>query len=611
MNYLYQFFFFKNSKVFLGKAMGKLLLVTFFSILLLTGFRSNGQCPTAYAGPDASICQGLSFTVTAATATNYNSLLWTSSGTGTFLNNATLTPTYTPSAADISTGSADLRLNAIKAGCVTAYSIMHLVINPNPGAAGIISGSSPVCQGASGVVFSVPAIVNATEYTWSVPLGFTILSGQTTPTILVSVSPTAASGTISVKGHNSCGDGTSSSFPVTVNPLPVMAGVINGPSSVCAGQNGVQFSVVPISNATSYFWSLPAGATIVSGNNTQVIKVNFAGTASAGTILVHGVNSCGDGIDSPPFALSIDQLPGSAGLISGASNVCQGQSGVNFSVPAIADATGYTWNIPPGEAIVAGANTNSITVDFSAGASSGNFTVSGTNACGSGTISTSFAVVTDLLPAPAGIISGNTVVCQGTTGQVFSVSAVLNATGYNWTVPAGATIVAGNNTQSITVNFSNAAVSGTISVMGTNSCGTGTSSPLLSLTVNPLPSGAGTISGPATLCKGQTGVVFSVFPVGQATTYNWVLPFGANIVSGTNSATITVDFSTSAVSGDITVTGSNACGTGTVSPLYHITLLPPPAAYAAADATICQGSNFTVNGATTDYGFRKPLNAVL
>jgi hypothetical protein len=65
------------------------------------------------------------------------------------------------------------------------------------------------------------------------------------------------------------------------------------------------------------------------------------------------------------------------------------------------------------------------------------------------------------------------------------VATIANATGYNWTLPTGATIASGANTNSITVNFG--ATGGVISVYGTNSCGVGTASPNYSVTVNPKP----------------------------------------------------------------------------------------------------------------------------
>jgi len=60
--------------------------------------------PTVNAGADATICSTGTHLL-AGTASNYSSVLWTTSGTGSFGGGAgTLTPTYTPSAADIATG---------------------------------------------------------------------------------------------------------------------------------------------------------------------------------------------------------------------------------------------------------------------------------------------------------------------------------------------------------------------------------------------------------------------------------------------------------------------------------------------------------------------------
>lgn len=53
-----------------------------------------------------------------------------------------------------------------------------------------------------------------------------------------------------------------------------------------------------------------------------------------------------------------------------------------------------------------------------------------------------------------GDITGSTTVCQGTTGSIYTIST--SATGYVWTVPPGASITAGQNTNSITVNWGTA-----------------------------------------------------------------------------------------------------------------------------------------------------------
>ncbi|HNY07776.1 MAG TPA: T9SS type A sorting domain-containing protein [Bacteroidales bacterium] len=170
------------------------------------------------------------------------------------------------------------------------------------------------------------------------------------------------------------------------------AGTITGATSVCQGQTGVAYSVPAIANATGYVWTLPSGATIASGNNTNAITVNYSTTASSGNISVYGTNGCGNGTGSPNFAVTVNPLPGVAGTITGTASVCQGQTGVAYSVPAIANATGYVWTLPSGATIASGNNTNAITVNYSTTASSGNISVYGTNGCGNSIASPDFAV---------------------------------------------------------------------------------------------------------------------------------------------------------------------------------------------------------------------------
>jgi len=262
------------------------------------------------------------------------------------------------------------------------------------------------------------------------------------------------------------------------------AGTITGATSVCQGQTSVAYSVPAIANATSYVWTLPSGATIASGNNTNAITVNYSTTASSGNISVYGTNSCGNGTGSPNFAVTVNPLPGVAGTITGTASVCQGQTGVAYSVPAIANATGYVWTLPSGATIASGNNTNAITVNYSTTASSGNISVYGTNGCGNGTASPNFAVTVNPLPGAAGTITGTASVCQGQIGVAYSVPAIANATGYVWTLPSGTTIASGNNTNAITVNYSTTASSGNMSVYGTNDCGNGIASPDFAITVN-------------------------------------------------------------------------------------------------------------------------------
>jgi hypothetical protein len=112
------------------------------------------------------------------------------------------------------------------------------ITNAGPGAAGVITGTAVLCQGVSGIAYSVPPVTNATGYLWALPSGATIASGENTNSITVNFSPDASSGILSVSGVNSCGSGQPSDpFPVTVNPLP--NATISGSETICAGSSTI------------------------------------------------------------------------------------------------------------------------------------------------------------------------------------------------------------------------------------------------------------------------------------------------------------------------------------------------------------------------------------
>jgi PKD-like domain/Concanavalin A-like lectin/glucanases superfamily/FG-GAP-like repeat/IPT/TIG domain/Secretion system C-terminal sorting domain len=521
--------------------------------------------PGSITGP-STVCQGqtnVPFSVApVANATSYNWSLPAGativSGTGTNSILVNFSNTATSNFVTV------LGVNACGNGLSSPP--LSVTVFPLPAATTVISGPSSVCQGQNNVVFATSSVANATGYSWTLPVGATIISGNNTNSITVNFSSAAQSGPVEVVATNSCGNGaTSTSLNLTVNPLPDAAGVItsNTASSVCQGASGVTYTIPPVANATSYNWTLPSGATIVSGNGTNSITVDYNNLSASGTVSVAGVNSCGSG-NTSSFAVTINPLPSAAGAILGTDTVCQGDFSVSYFVSTIANASTYVWTLPAGASIASGSGTESITVDFGVSAVSGPVTVYAQNGCGSGTVSAPINVTVNPLPATPGTIAGSAVVCQAQTGVTYSIPALANATGYNWILPPGATIISGNNTNSITVDFSASAVSGIVLVNGTNACGDGMYSDTLTLTVNPLPDAAGAITGTAlvNICPTATGIIYSVPAITNATTYVWDVPSGATITSGAGTNTITVDYAANAQAGAVSVFGQNACGNG-------------------------------------------------
>jgi uncharacterized protein (TIGR02145 family) len=73
-----------------------------------------------------------------------------------------------------------------------------------PAAPGSISGSTNTVPNAMGVAYSISEVTGATNYTWTVPEGTTLISGQGTTGIIVDFGPTG--GDVSVRSENSCGN---------------------------------------------------------------------------------------------------------------------------------------------------------------------------------------------------------------------------------------------------------------------------------------------------------------------------------------------------------------------------------------------------------------------
>ncbi|MDP1620784.1 MAG: T9SS type A sorting domain-containing protein [Bacteroidales bacterium] len=211
-----------------------------------------------------------------------------------------------------------------------------------------------------------------------------------------------------------------------VNPGPV-----TGNASVCKGQTGVGYSVAPVTNATSYIWTVPSGATIISGNNTNSISVNYSLAAVSGNISVNGVNVCGNGPTSQ-LPVTVNPLPvANAGpdvtIPYGTNTMLQGASGGPGSFS-------YQWS--PATLLVNPNLQNPQTVNLTVTTV---FTLAVTNQATLCKNSDDVVVTISGGPLYANPISVPNLICRGTPAQLFA-----NAGGgsgvyaYNWScIPPG------------------------------------------------------------------------------------------------------------------------------------------------------------------------------
>jgi hypothetical protein len=425
---------------------------------LTTGCASPGA-PGTITGPTNGCGNSLGNVYTVAPIALATAYTWTVPPGSTITagaNTHSITVTFGPTSGNVTVSGS----NSCGSG---PGATLAITINPAP--VPTITGSNSMCVNSGYYYYSTQA--GMSNYTWTISSGGIITWGQGTNSIQVTW-PTAGSQSVNVNYMNAtgCMAGTPTQFPVTVNPVPGSAGTITGSASACGGAAGVAYSTTPILNASTYVWTLPAGATIATGAGTNSITVNFAANASSGNITVYGNNLCGNGSMSTPFSVSISALPSAAGTITGTASVCQGTSGVSYSVTSITGATSYTWTLPAGATIASGALTNSIMVDFGTGASSGVITVVGNNSCGNGTVSPNYNVTLNPVPATPTIslTANNELLSSSTTGNQWYLdgTAIPGATGQSYTP-----MQSGTYTCIVTLSGCSSAVSNPISVVMT------------------------------------------------------------------------------------------------------------------------------------------------
>jgi hypothetical protein len=481
-------------------------------------------------------------------------------------------------------------------------SSLPITINTVPGAAGTITGTSPVCPGSSGT-YSITSLANTSGYVWSYSgTGATLTPSSNSVNVAFALGATG--GTLSVYGLNSCGNGTSSSLPITVSPLPDAAGTISGSASVCPSTSGT-YSTSSISNATDYSWSYSGmGATLTPTGNS--VSIAFAAGATSGDLSVYGVNSCGNGISST-LPITVSPLPGAAGTISGPSYGCPGSSGIAYSV-IISNATTYIWNYSGSDVIIHGTGA-SVTLDFGPAATSGDLTVYGVNSCGNGTISAVYPVTINLLTGNPVFTSGSTVRCKGVGTEIYTATAD-NSTSITYSISASGDSNTSFNTGTGEISWKNN-FSGTayITATATGLCGTTVS--VRTVTVySAAPSTPGTITGITTLCQNQSGVSYSISTVANAADYTWSVPAGATIISGQGSTGIIVNYTTP-VSGKVSVRANNSCGSSPAKDLA-VTVRSLPTVTISGTATVCKDAassitftNPTSNAVTVTYNINE------
>lgn len=355
-------------------------------------------------------------------------------------------------------------------------------------------------------------------------------------------------------------------------------GAVTGQSTVCGTTGQLAYSVPDVTGATSYVWSVPSGAAIISGQGTTTISVQYGTGSSSGNVSVYATNGVCQTISST-LAITVGSTSIAPPVSDGnqTQNVCAGANvptltaratvPVGFSVVWYSAASAGSLVANPTLTTIGAVTYYAATKDNTTGCESINRT----------------AVTLTLVAIPPSSItaSGPLTFCQGS-----NVVLSANPAGtYQWSNGATTPSITVTSTQTLTVTVSS------------SGC-TSTSTPI-SVIVNPLPIAVITPLTATTVCDGDN--VLLAASAGSS----WAWSNGLT----TQSATINTP-------GNYTVTVTNSFGCSATSAPIQVTVVPNPIATISASpyTSIYPGLITTLSSSVSpsgSYNYAWYLNNIL
>ncbi len=517
-----------------------------------------------------------------------------------------------------------LMFMASPSGTTTAYLDNLYFTKPTPTVVPpTVTAIVNVCKGAT------PAPLTATAHVGNTLKWYTVGGTATAPTytLISSGAPSPATTTVASPSkvyavsevYSNGVESSKSKITVSVLALPTTPTTLTGTAAqgtLVGTTTTATYTTTAVTGATSYFWTVPAGVNIISGQGTTSVLVNFNGVSSGagtiGSISVQAVNAngCTSVAKSLTLTKALPLAPTTLTMTDGVNSTSITSFAKYMGTPTVlklntsqvATATSYEWELPVGVNRTDGIGTNSTTpyiyVNFTGVTKANTLTGVSTNILrigvkaknGVGVSTTNNAALTNptttstaklltlnaVVPAAVTTVTGATSgLCGGKT-YTYTITDTALASSYAVTAPAGAAVNYTNNNLvftvtypiGFTINGSTSVANKSLVITSVNGIGSSVSSKTLTLSTT-IPS-IGTINGGTTYSScNQT---FSTPEVSGATQYTWIVPIGASIVSGQGTNSVVVNYGTLSGNQSLLLIATNDCGV--YSPIKAITLTP-------------------------------------
>jgi beta-glucanase (GH16 family)/PKD repeat protein len=433
-----------------------------------------------------------------------------------------------------------------------------------------ITGNAKVLQGRKGVVYSVPAVAGNT-YAWTVPGGATIASGVNTNLITVDYGPAATSGNVSLTITPSATGCVASTLSLPVSVVAKQCTMVMEDFEGPATRNlGFNFSTGWMNRTSTTSNSNPLGTfpnpNVVAPNTSNLVGKYERNSGSQYDVLAYNdiVIGNADGYkkgsiafnmmvqsDAPSGTEVVIQLENRANVAKPWPNGVHSTYTAKTGAPNSWSNLVFTLKDTP-DLYQTPDSIDQIVVLFNPNSNTYNtyyfdhFKSVGVN------------------PATTAII-GKAAICANTKNVDYSVTGFWGST-FNWTVPSGASIVSGQGTNAILVNFGSSSGSVTVSESSLVNCIGQSQS--LAVSVNPACVVSADFSAnKTTTCLGATITYTDKSTATDGSqTYAWNFGSGANPATAATAGPIKVSYSSAGSKNvSLTVTQNGTASTKTVS----------------------------------------------
>lgn len=344
--------------------------------------------------------------------------------------------------------------------------------------------------------------------------------------------------------------------------------------------------------------------TQLNGAPDVYLKITFTGaTSSSGNNRLDNIvirASVASSIPPTVATLAATSVGAVTATLNGTVNANNQSTAATFEYGYITGTYGQTIAAVP--ATVTGGTTTSVLANLTGLIQNTTYyyRISGTNNSGTANGGEQFFTTGCLFPEDAGPITGPETVCAGPAEYQYSVEPVVNATGYVWLLPPGASFVAGEGTHIITVTFAPGNDPGVLHVYGTNDCAHEGNESQLAITVNQPLAVSVSIAASANPVSSGTSVTFTATPVNGGVTpqYLWKVN-NVTVPGATGTAYTYVPLNNDVIT--CVLTSSVACSTGNPATSNAITMviITGPPAELTVTGTVSSGQTLCYDATTT------------